>query len=113
MNWAKWMLIPIGLLLMIGAAHPQDSCVSDDACHSGECAVYDHGRWVCQARQYTVAVWDHSCLEKVDLAMDAKFEAQLDYEGKPDTRNGKLVGAVVTLKQNCQFRYEVRTRSAQ
>lgn len=93
----------------IASPPPQESCTYDEACGTGMCKVWDHSRFVCEPKQYTVAVWDRTCIDKIEAGEEARVEAPVD-DGEPDRKHSKLIGAKVTFKTGCTFRYEVRSR---
>ena len=96
------------LLLAALVFSPQQQCTYSDQCHSGECQVWEHGRWVCERAQYTVAVWDRTCLDKVTLKEESSMEAPVGDDGRPEMSKLKLLNVLVTTAKGCQFRYEVR-----
>lgn len=91
------------------AQPPQDSCTYSSECGDGMCKVWENRRFVCEPKQYAVAVWDHDCIDKVELTKDSHVEAPL-VDGEPDRKHSKLSQAKVRFKEGCTFHYEVRTR---
>ena len=92
------------------AAPTQESCTYDERCGAGMCMVWEHSRFVCEPKQYTVAVWDRSCIDKLELSESSQMEAPLDDEGKPDIAKSQLTHTKVTFAKGCQFHYDVRNR---
>lgn len=113
--WILWamLLFPQWAGLRLTSLPPQDQCIQDDACHAGECAVYEHGRWACTPRQYTMAVWDRTCLDTITFTEESRMEAPIGDDGKPDMDRAKVTKTKTSLTKGCQFRYEVRARSTQ
>lgn len=70
------------------------------------CLVWEHTRMVCEPKQYTMAVWDRTCLTKVEFTAESRMEAPL-VDGKPDMTKVVLIHPIVTFNSNC-WRYEVR-----
>ena len=89
----------------------QSSCSYSSDCGDGlvKCWNPEKALNECIPKQYTVAVWDHDCIEKIDAGQKARVEAPL-IDGEPDRKHSKLVEAVVTFKKGCSYRYEVRSR---
>jgi hypothetical protein len=115
--YVLWGLILLSLQAyparLISPAHAQEQCVYDEACHTGECAVYEHGRWSCTPKQYTVAVWDRTCLESIHFSEQSSMYAPIGDDGKPDMSQAHVTKTPVTFTKGCQFRYEVRSRTQQ
>lgn len=99
----------VGSALASPPQPPQDSCTYDEACGSGMCKVWDHTRFVCEPKQYAVAVWDHECIDKIEAGEEARVEAPIQ-DGEPDRKHAHLIGAKLFFKRDCTFHYEVRTR---
>jgi hypothetical protein len=96
------------LLLLTPAQEP--SCTYSADCHATECLVATSGGGqACVPKQFAVAVWDHTCLEKVDLGLKSTMEAPLNSDGTPDLAHARVLNLPVTYKANC-FHIEVRTR---
>jgi hypothetical protein len=89
---------------------PQDSCPYSSDCGDGLCKVWNPQKalFACEPKQYTVAVWDRSCIDKIDAGEKAQVEAPV-VDGEPDRKHSRLVQAVVTFKKGCSFHYEVRS----
>lgn len=86
---------------------PQD-CAYDEQCGTNMCKVWQHGRFVCEPKQYTMIVWDHACIESISLTEKAYMEAPADSDGQPDMSKARLFGTKVKLTKGCQFRYDIR-----
>lgn len=110
-------LVAAFFVLLLGAtlapqplAQSTDSCTYDESCGAGMCKVWEHSRFVCEPKQYTVAVWARTCLDKLELSEKSSMEAPLNDDGTPDLTKSQLKHTRVVLAKNCQFRYEVRER---
>lgn len=84
-------------------------CEYDEQCGNQMCKVWEHGRFVCELKQYGVAVWDRTCIDRVELSEEAHVEAPYRNE-RAVKEEASLYGAIVTFKKNCQYRIEIRNR---
>lgn len=104
------MITLLILVLLQSMPVSDNACTYDDACGQGMCRVWEHSRFVCEPKQYGVAVWDHECIDKVEVAAQSKVEAPLDGDAQPRRSEAKLTGAIVTFKQGCTWHIEIRSR---
>lgn len=102
-------LIALGLLMSPQAAVTSD-CQTSEQCGDGMCQVWEHGRFVCEPRQYTMAVWDRSCLDTIAFKEDSHLEAPVDANGEPIMKQAVVVNTSTKLKRRCTYRLEVRSR---
>lgn len=98
-------------LLFSSLALAQQECVHDDACHTGECKVWEDGRFVCEPETYAVMVWTGKCISKIELTPDSKLEMLLDSDGQPDKKTAKLIGPKVTYSDGACVKIEIRKRN--
>lgn len=103
------------VLLLAFLAPPQlvvpfSDCQTSDQCGEAQCMVWEHGRFVCEAKQYGVAVWDRDCLEKIEFGKESTMEAPLDTDGKPNMSEARTMKTIVTKKAGCEYHLEVRSR---
>jgi hypothetical protein len=104
----KTLALILTLFVLSPAVNPQDGCEYDERCGTGMCLVWENGRQVCTPKQYRVAIWDGDCILKVERTPETRFEAPLNWEGKPKLAEGFLASPKVTIKDGCQARIETR-----
>lgn len=97
-----------GLPTQSGDASASTSCQYDDQCGDSMCKIWKDGRFVCEPRQYGVAVWTNNCIDKVEKTMHTTLEAPLDQHGQPDLKQAVVIG--IEAKLRCSYHIEVRSR---
>lgn len=90
---------------------PQDSCAYSSECGDGFCREWNPQKalFACEPKQYSVAVWDASCIDKIETGKEVRIEAPVS-NGEPDRKHAVASGFVVKFKEGCTFHYEVRSR---
>lgn len=92
--------------------HPQDSCSYSSDCGDAFCKTWNPQKalYACEPKQYSVAVWDAACIDKIEAGDKARIEAPL-VDQEPDRKHMTASGLlVVKFKPGCTFHYEVRSR---
>lgn len=97
------------ILVTLFVPRPQDSCTYDERCGAGMCLAWEDGRQVCNPKSYDLAVWNNKCIDKIEVTLDTRIEAPLNFDRTPDKNNLKLVNPKVTFKPDCDFKIETRT----